>query len=203
MKPSHEQVANLLQNVVGDAPYVTRLDIIVGGMNLVHIGIAAPAYRINKELDANIGFPILLALMKQYKTLILFRSVNPVSFQDVLNNGIDRNPFYASDSFEKVLEYGGDYPLVLVLDASKVESSFRTIYPDAERHAEKLAEARLEFNSPGTFDDATGHWRFSHFPEADRSRLTGYEIAYGKRLTGEPRDGLLALLQFERVNSPG
>lgn len=187
----------LLLNVLAAAPYVTNVERAQGGTPVVHISINQPAFKIRKELENNIGFPILVELMKKSHRTVYYRGIEPKKLQNALDHGIDVNPFFATDSFEKALEYGGEYPLVLILDAQKIESSFRTIHPDAERHAEKLAAARLDFKSPGILDGGTGQWLFSHFPETHPSRLTGYEFAYGHRLAGEPRDALLAALLFE------
>lgn len=190
-------MTGLLLNVLAAAPYATSVERAQGGAPVVHIRINQPVFEIRRELEDNIGFPILVEFMKNRNRTVYYRGIEPHKIRHALDHGIDVNPFFATDSFTKALEYGGEYPLLLVLDAQKIESSFCIIHPDAEHHAEKLAAARLDFKSPGIFDDGTGRWLFSHFPETHPSRLTEYEFAYGHRLAGEPRDALLAALLFE------
>jgi hypothetical protein len=197
MKPAHEQVAGVLRDVLASAPHATTLGSNDGATPIAYITIDRPAFQINKALDEHIGFPLFVSLFKKLGITPIYRGIDPANINNVLCNGVDRNPFYGTDSFEKALEYGGEYPLVLVLNGSRVENSFSTIYPDADGHAEKLAAARLEFSSDGAYDEVTGRWLFSRFPESDRGRFTDYEAAYGKYLTGEPQDALLALLRFE------
>lgn len=186
----------MLREVLASAPYATRLESNDGATPTANITIDKPAFQINKALDESIGFPTFVSLFKRFGITPIYRGIDPANINKVLRNGVDRNPFYGTDSFEKALEYGGDYPLVLVLNGSRVGNSLRTIYPDVDGHAEKLAAARLEFNSDGVFDELTGQWLFSHFPETDRGRFTDYEAAYGKHVAGDPQDALLALLVF-------
>src|SRR5205809_1130530 len=120
MKPAHEQVAGVLRDVLASAPHVTRLESDNGATPIAYITIDMPAFRMNKALDERIGFPLFISLFKKLGITPIYRGIDPANISNVLRNGVDRNPFYGTDSFEKALEYGGEYPLVMVLNGSRV-----------------------------------------------------------------------------------
>jgi hypothetical protein len=172
-----------------------------GNLSCFHVQVAQPPLRIGKRIESDITNHLLFANIRTGGKLLQFRGVNSGRIEEIVKHGIGAGSvngvFWATTDVTKALEYGGEYPIVLVLDDLKIEPSWRVIYPDVPNHDAKLEAAREHFGQQGHYDSDSGQWLFSFLPLSDRGRLTGYEFAYGFRCKDQAGPPTLLMLQFE------
>lgn len=125
-----------------------------------------------------------------------FRSVNLSRLPTVLANGIDVEPtdsvIYA-DCFDKAWEYG-DWPkLILALDYKGLQKSFVRLPKSTA--PEKVIEVQSRY--PTLIDDceADSLW-LSRLPIDDPRVASGYEVAYGYWIEGDPHQTLMGAILF-------
>lgn len=134
--------------------------------------------------------------------LPLFRGIDRASLARAVLHGIDMlptdRPFFAAH-LEKALEYGGDYPAILMIDPSKTDRPWRELRVDA--HSDEHTAARaFAGNDPMTSTDGTKLW-YSRLPEIYPGRASDYELAYAHYIPGEARDALIGYLDFVPLSS--
>lgn len=124
----------------------------------------------------------------------IYRGVDHEAFGRAIESGIDVIPSDAhwyGGPLEKALEYGGDYPHVLMIDGGAVESTSRQVAasaPQADHDA-----ARVWAGSQGW--EGRGGWvNYSRLPETDNARGTDYETAYAWFIPGDPKAALLGVI---------
>jgi hypothetical protein len=118
----------------------------------------------------------------------------------VLAHGIDVLPssaaIYVSD-FEKAWEYGGFPKLILAIKHDGLASTFTVV--DADTSTDELTSLRGEYPTEKVLPD--GRRWFSHLAADDKAVGTGYELAYARRIPGDPLASVLIVLRFVLVPS--
>lgn len=126
-----------------------------------------------------------------------FRAVELDRLESVLRYGIDVEPkdsVIFADGFDKAWEYGGFPKLMMILDRSRLDASWRDV-PASTPPAE-LADLRRTFPTMVQMPD--GQFWLSRLPESNRRLATPYEGAYGYWIPGSPFNALQGILLFAR-----
>lgn len=163
-----------------------------------HCGKDVADWMTDCELDA------LKTLIGSKGALSEFRGVDSESLDRALRHGIDVEPtdsHWYGAHLEKALEYGGDYPAVLIIDGNCIARPFRQIAADAseEEHAAALAWA----GSDGWSDNDHRWVHYSRLPVADLNRGSGYEAAYAWYIPGDANEALLGVIECRRREESG
>jgi hypothetical protein len=128
--------------------------------------------------------------------LPLFRGIDQSSLERALRYGIDVQPTNAhwyGDALEKALEYGGDYPAVLIIAGRCVERPYRTLAVDASVEDHVAAKAWAVGDA---MQSENGQWlRYSRLPINDRQRGSPYETAYSWYIPGDAKIALLGVIE--------
>ncbi|ANN55971.1 hypothetical protein A9174_03780 [Mesorhizobium loti NZP2037] len=141
----------------------------------------------------SIAIPALKAGAAQ--VMPLFRGVDPISLQTALRQGIDVTPtdhHWYGDSLEKALEYGGDYPSLLIIDGSRTERTFCEIRVD-EPASEHEAGRQLSGHEPIKSRDGS-RLLYSRLPPSDKRRGSEYEFAYAHYIPGNASEALIGYI---------
>jgi len=122
------------------------------------------------------------------------RGVSADRLTYVLRHGIDVDPTDAPiwvSGIDKAVEYGGWPKLILVLDATRLDRTFRELATSGD--ATERALLRRTFPTECASEDGSHIW-LSRLAPTDTRLATGYEIAYGRWIPGDAREALLAIL---------
>ena len=167
------------------------------GLLRIVLTLEMPAFNYRKAIDSWLFDCVLKTKMKDPERrfpLPEFRGVNASSLERALRTGIDVEPSNAhwyGSYLEKALEYGGDYPAVLIIDSACIERPFRQIAADAPE--EKHAEARAwSVGEPVR----SGDWiNYSRLPVDDIKRGSPYEAAYAWYIPGDAKEALIGVIE--------
>lgn len=169
------------------------------GLLCIEIALDQPAFNRRKEIGDWMDGCIVSARANYEGAgrLPLFRGVDRASLERALRQGIDVVPtdahWYGAD-LEKALEYGGDYPAILIIDANKVERPFREIASDAPDDAHREAS---EWAKGQPMPSRDGRWLlYSRLPKEDSRRGSPYELQYSWYIPGEAREALIGVIEF-------
>lgn len=125
-----------------------------------------------------------------------FRGVGLDRIEHVIKNGIDvvpsDAPFFAG-AFDKALEYGGIPKVVMVLDPSCLDRTFREIAADAA--PEEISDLKRTFPTEFKSTCGTRLW-LTRLGQEDPRAARPYEEEYGRWIPGNPMDALRAVLIF-------
>ncbi len=169
------------------------------GLLRIVLTVDKPAFHNRKAIDRWMFDRVLDAHVKmpdEALHLPVFRGVNQPSLERALHTGIDVQPsdahWYGSD-LEKALEYGGDYPAVLIIDGASITRPFRDVAvdaPEADHAAARAWAAGEAITSPN------GKWlQYSRLPADDPKRGSPYEAAYAWYITGDPKAALIGVIE--------
>lgn len=129
--------------------------------------------------------------------LCRFRGVSTERLATVLANGIDVDPpdavVYVS-SFEKAWEYGGLPKLVLAIDPTHLDRTFRTLGPDPTPAEREEVSALF----PTMIETVDGEQWFSRLTTDDPGLGSGYEVEYARWIPGDALAALVAAIIFCR-----
>ncbi|MDQ6893717.1 MAG: protein kinase [Acidobacteriota bacterium] len=132
-----------------------------------------------------------------------FRGIGSDRLRKVLQTGIDVEPtdsvIYV-DLFEKAWEYGAWPKVLLALDNSRLDRSWREIR--AGTPTGEIEHLRGRFPTIAPIADGSGWW-MSRLPPSDSQIGTSYEIAYARWIPGDPFEALGAILLFARPEDEG
>jgi len=122
------------------------------------------------------------------------RGVSADRLSYVLRHGIDVDPTDAPiwvSSIDKAMEYGGWPKLILVLDVTRLDRTFREPVDAVDR-----ASLRRMFPTEVASEDGSQFW-LSRLAATDRRLASEYEVAYGRWIPGNARDALVAILAIQ------
>lgn len=162
--------------------------------------VTGPAFRFRNEIKDAV-FPLLSRAKRGLYSWLLYRGVDQSGLERAREAGIDVRPtdhhWFGDAYLDKALEYGGDYPAVLVIDPAHAQKTWRELPVDAaqEEHAAARAFAPVE---PWTSKDGTKIW-YSRLPPDDRRRASDYETNYSYCIVGDPKEALLGYVQCVSV----
>jgi len=187
------EVATSLTNLpefveaIGRDDDLLRIDISTGRLDGVR----------RREIDRWFSKSITLPSLKtgRLQTRPLFRGVDGKSLQTALRQGIDvipANHYWHGSFLDKALEYGGDYPNVLLLDASRCERTFREIKIDAPENDHEAARQFAQ-GEPMKSRDGT-KLLYSRIPATDPARGSSYEFAHAHFIPGDASQALIGYL---------
>lgn len=128
--------------------------------------------------------------------LPIFRGVKVPLLERVLRAGIDVEPTNAhwyGGELEKALEYGGDYPAVLIIDGNRIERAVLDVEADAPAH-EHVAAKAWSVGDPARVRDGK-YLRYSRLPIDNSKRGTSYETSYAWYIPGDPKEALLGVIE--------
>ncbi len=130
-----------------------------------------------------------------------FRGVSIDRLPQVLSAGIDVEPtdaHFFADRLDKAVEYGGVPKVVIALDPTKLDRTFREV--PANANPKEIAELRKKF--PTEFRSKCGNllW-LTKFALEDRRATTAYERNYAHWIPGNPMEALRAVLIFSDSKS--
>ena len=168
--------------------------------DLLRITLKLPSAAFNhrRKIDDWMFDCSLTAIVKTsgHLQLPLFRGVDRASLERVLQNGIDVVPtdmhWYGAD-LEKALEYGGDYPHILIIDGALAQRTFRTVAADAPSREHRYARKWSGAAPISTSNGARHH--YSPLPVGDSRRGSNYEIAHAWFIPGDPFEALLGIIE--------
>lgn len=151
-------------------------------------------------VEGGVGPPFesmdFLHKLDQNLLLCQFRGVSADRLNFVLSNGIDVDPtdsvIYALD-LVKAWEYGGWPKLLLALDTSRLQRTFKEVPSDIS--ADELERLRQHY--PTVIRDGAKLW-LSRFPEGNCRIATTYETYYAWWIKGDPFQTLRAIMLFAR-----
>lgn len=178
-------------------PLVTKIAL-DGALVKIVLALNGKAFDHRQEIDRWM-FDVVLTAFKAAElptVLPTFRGVDDAALERALTQGIDVVPsdshWYGAE-LEKALEYGGDYPSVLMIDSSYIQRPWRVVPSDApqEKHSAARGWAPLQ---PLVASDGS-HTFYSRLPLSDRSRGSDYEKAYAWYIPGDARDALVGYIQ--------
>lgn len=177
------------------------------GLLRVVLTLDRPAFNFGKEVAdwmTDCEYDARRTLIGSKVALPEFRGVDSESLGRALRHGIDVEPtdsHWYGAHLEKALEYGGDYPAVLIIDGNCIARPFRQIAADApeEKHAAALAWA----GSDGCSDNDHRWVHYSRLPAADLNRGSGYETAYAWYIPGDAKEALLGVIECRRCEESG
>ena len=181
-------------------PFVTEIREEAGLLRIV-LTLDAPAFNLRKDISDWMLECVIQAFVSsrgQDLALPLFRGVDRAARERALQAGIDVHPtdarWYGSDALEKALEYGGQYPDVLIIDGNCVKRPFREL--DANAPEADHAEARAWANSDGMPDSYTGRILYSRLVGPDDGRRgSPYEAAYAYYIPGDAKQALIGIIE--------
>ena len=126
-----------------------------------------------------------------------FRGVSVDRLDVILNIGIDVEPtdsiIFTDMCFSKAWEYGGWPKIILELDSTKLDRTFREV--PADTPAEELEEIRKTFPTSLISKDANSIW-FSRLHEDDSRITSDYEFEYARWIPGDPFAALRGIYLF-------
>jgi hypothetical protein len=125
-----------------------------------------------------------------------FRGINASKLPSVIRNGIDVDPTTSIvfvDDFEKAWEYGQWPKIIIALDWSKLDHTFREV--PAATSSEELTSLCAKFPTKRVSKDGSLLW-LSRLGDNDPRVTTEYEVAYARWIPGNPFDALRAVFAF-------
>ena len=190
------QLARAINEHQGDLSYVSDIRDENGCM-LIDLTLDRPAFFCREAIDSWMFDCVLHAHAhcdSEEFALPIYRGVDAQSAARALANGIDVFPLDAhwyGSSLEKALEYGGDYPQVLIIDGRAAERTQRQVSATAAQADHDAARAWA--GSDG-FAVRGGWMRYSRLPETDSRRGSDYEVAHAWFIPGDPKSALLGII---------
>ncbi len=128
--------------------------------------------------------------------LPVFRGIDAKGLERALSNGIDVAPtdhhWFGSD-LAKALEYGGDYPNVLIMDVKRIERTYRYLRVDAPQDEHEIAR-RFAGSEPIRSRDGT-RLLYSRIPTTDSRRGSAYELEFAFYIPGNAKDALIGYIE--------
>lgn len=125
-----------------------------------------------------------------------FRAVEYSRLSYVIKTGIDIDPtdgvVYA-ESFSKAYEYGGWPKIMLVLDSSHMQRTYREIPVDTPK--DEIRRLQEIYPTILKSKDRSKFW-LSRLPEDDKHIASHYESEYAWWIPGDPKEALGAILIF-------
>lgn len=167
------------------------------GLLRIELELDRPAFFRSKEIDSWMFDCVHMASNRcdqRDVDLPIYRGVDQGAAERAIESGIDVVPSDAhwfGGPLEKALEYGGDYPHVLIIDGGAVERTSRQVAgsaPQADHDS-----ARVWAGSEG-WKGRGGWFNYSRLPHTDNARGTDYEAAYAWFIPGNPLDALLGVI---------
>lgn len=134
------------------------------------------------------------------RNLPIFRGLDELSLNRALRTGIDVEPsdrHWYGDALEKALEYGGDYPAVLIIDGNRTKRPYRDVPVDAP--ADDHAAAKTWSGGDALVSSNGKFLRYSRLPVNDINRGSSYETAYGWYIPDDPKEALLGVIECRRA----
>lgn len=193
---------NLLFDAVlaarGDLAFVTDVRQEAGLLRIV-LTMDKPAFHYRKAIDDWMSKCVREARVKVSSDrfqLPIFRGVKAPLLETVLHVGIDAEPtdrHWYGDELDKALEYGGDYPAVLIIDGNRIERPVRDVAADAPAHEHAAAKA-WSVGDPARVRDGK-YLRYSRLPINNSKRGTSYETSYAWYIPGDPMEALLGVIE--------
>ncbi len=162
--------------------------LIEGETNLVaNLKFRCDAYWLIDQLDPDHKYDLLGSK---------FRGVGIDRLAQVLSTGIDVVPSDApifADRLDKALEYGGVPKVVLALDPTKLDRTFREVSANTDPDA--IAELKKTFPTEIKSDCGTMLW-LTKLSFEDRRATKSYERDYAWWIPGNSMEALRAVLLF-------
>ena len=128
--------------------------------------------------------------------LPLFRGVDSKGLQRALSNGIDVVPtdhHWFGGDLGKAIEYGDDYPNVLIIDVKRVERTYRQISVDAPLYEHDDAR-RFAGSEPIRSRDGT-RMLYSRLPMTNNRRGSAYELEFAFYIPADAKDALIGYIE--------
>jgi hypothetical protein len=123
-----------------------------------------------------------------------FRGVSINRLKSILPDGIDVEPTDSvifTNDLDKAWEYGGWPKLVLALDTSRLQRTFKQVPSDIS--PSELERIRQHYPTVVKSLDGTQLW-LTRLEESDPRIASPYEIAHARWIEGNPFDALRAIL---------
>lgn len=177
------------------------------GLLRVVLTLDQPVFHRRKEIH-NWLFHCVVAARKLHqgasRNLPIFRGLDELSLNRALRTGIDVEPsdrHWYGDAMEKALEYGGDYPAVLIIDGNSSERPYRDVPVDAS--IDDHAAARTWSGADALPSSSEKFLRYSRLPVNDTNRGSSYETAYAWYIPGDPKEALLGVIECRPLVQSG
>lgn len=193
--------SNLIEIAKARADYLELISEVSEDQGRLRVILALdkPAFDYRKAIESWMFDTVVDAITKLSITALPeFRGIDRPSLNRALETGIDVSPTNAhwyGGPLDKALEYGGDYPAVLLLDSRQIERTFRDLSIEAPALEHEIARA-WAVGDP--IPSGNGQYlRYSRLPLNDRGRGTAYETSYAWYIPGDPKEALLGYILCE------